>query len=353
MRRNLGILVAAAALVSCASLLGLNDVVRPKAFPHRVHLFEGVGCFRCHPGLGKADAPGQTPSLHLPSAALCVECHQTPHRPEDCLSCHTEPGARERREQAQLYLRFSHAPHLPEVNMSCGRCHLGVPEDRPEPPTMATCLTCHKHSDAYQVRSCKQCHNDLPSEELRPASHAVHGQDFSARHGALAGSQRDYCATCHGETFCASCHGVSVPALAARLAFDQVTLGSSTLHRAGFRARHAEEARSAPGTCVSCHAPSSCNDCHSNNGVAAAGRLTRGPHPPSWVGVTAAENEHGRAARLDPVACASCHDGAGEQLCASCHSVGGVGGNVHPPGWQSHKRLSERPCRLCHQGVTR
>lgn len=339
------LLVAALLLAaSCARVLGFQDRAAVPQFPHRAHVFAGVGCFTCHGGLTSGDD-----RLHLPSAESCVGCHSPPHTPGDCLSCHSDPGTRPRLEQARTYLRFDHAPHLPAVNMSCGRCHLGVPEDQVAPPSMTTCLSCHEHQDAYDVRTCDQCHRDLPAEAIKPASHAVHGLDFATRHGALAGSQRDYCATCHGQKFCLDCHGVSVPALASRLDFARTDgRGSTALHRAGFRARHAEEARAAPGTCTTCHAPQSCADCHAQSGVAATGRLTRGPHPADWVGVGSEQNRHGRAARLDPVGCAACHDGAGEQLCVSCHAVGRVGGNVHPPGWHSNKRLTERPCRLCH-----
>jgi hypothetical protein len=73
------------------------------------------------------------------------------------------------------------------------------------------------------------------------------------------------------------------------------------------------------------------------------------PHPAGWVGVGIGGNDHGPAARRDPAACASCHGGAGEQLCVSCHRVGGVGGSPHPPGWQSNQPRSALPCRLCHR----
>ena len=160
---------------------------------------------------------------------------------------------------------------------------------------------------------------------------------------------------CHDERACAGCHGASVPALPSRLAFDDPL--RAAVHRAGFRSRHADEARGQPGLCTTCHRVESCTDCHAAEGVAAraaGGAPTGSPHPAGWVGLGPAGNEHGRAARRDPLACASCHGGAGEMLCVGCHRVGGIGGNPHPPGWSS--RLDERadlPCRLCHAGLTR
>jgi hypothetical protein len=107
-------------------------------------------------------------------------------------------------------------------------------------------------------------------------------------------------------------------------------------------ARHPEEARGDPGLCTTCHTESSCVDCHTRENV--AGGSTRSPHPPGW-----ANGEHGVQARIDPMSCASCHGGAGEQLCVGCHSVGGPGGNPHGPGFSSRKdEHHDLPCRLCH-----
>ena len=83
-------------------------------------------------------------------------------------------------------------------------------------------------------------------------------------------------------------------------------------------------------------------------GVSAVAGNAGSPHGPGWVGLGVAENEHGRAARRDPVACASCHGGAGEALCVSCHKVGGPGGNPHPPGYSSQQPMTAMPCRMCH-----
>ena len=110
------------------------------------------------------------------------------------------------------------------------------------------------------TRDCAGCHVDLPAELVMPTSHVVHEGDFVREHGARAASARDLCATCHGDRFCASCHGAGlVAALPARLRFEDVRL--SGLHRAGFAARHADEARADPGLCTTCHAESTCRTC--------------------------------------------------------------------------------------------
>jgi hypothetical protein len=199
------------------------------------------------------------------------------------------------------------------------------------------------------VRDCQACHVDIAAELRPPPSHLVHGPEFLRGHAAQAASAADLCGSCHRESFCASCHGATAPALPSTLAFDDPF--AAGMHRAGFRARHAEASRADPGLCSACHTGSSCRGCHDREGVAAAGTAGGAtPHPPGWVGIGPGANEHGRAARRDPASCASCHGGAGEALCVGCHRVGGIGGDPHPPGWSSDRSTLEAPCRACHVG---
>jgi hypothetical protein len=122
------------------------------------------------------------------------------------------------------------------------------------------------------------------------------------------------------------------------------------VHRAGFRARHAEEAKGDPGLCTTCHAPNMCTDCHMREKVSATSGA-RSPHPTGWLGLPGQRNDHGHAAWMEPEICAGCHGGAGETLCVGCHKVGGIGGSPHAAGWSGRGRsMTERPCRLCHSG---
>jgi hypothetical protein len=266
------------------------------------------------------------------------------------------PHAREGAEMARKHVRFSHASHMPRVNGNCVRCHSDVArEDEVLRPKMASCLSCHAHKEQFKPEACEVCHVDLGEERVLPQTHLVHEGDFIREHGNRAASARDLCATCHTERSCAACHGKTTPALPAVRAFDDPFRAS--VHRAGFRARHSEEARAQPGLCVTCHSVSSCSDCHNRSGVGvfasngAPITPSRSPHPPGWVAV-GGENGHGRAARLDPLACASCHGGAGEALCVTCHRSGGIGGSPHPPGFASDRQKArDMPCRMCHQGA--
>lgn len=334
--------VIVVALAACASVLGLRRA-GPQPFPHGKHVRAGVACTRCHPGLDRDDGR----ALHVPDDASCTAagCHAKPHDPKPCLGCHAAEGALAELAGARDHLEFDHGRHLPRVRGNCMRCHEGVAEgDDHLRPAMAICFRCHDHDASRDARTCDACHRDLEASGELPASHLAHDGDWVRDHGTRAASSAELCRTCHGERFCASCHGVTVAALPATQHFDDPFAPS--VHRAGFAARHALEAKADPGACQTCHAPDRCIACHTARGVAGSERAS--PHPPGWVGISAGENEHGREARRDPAACAACHGGAGEALCVQCHRVGGVGGNPHPPGWSSRVSLGEMPCRMCH-----
>ena len=338
----------AAALIlaaACARVLGLRtDTDHP--FEHRAHVLEGIACTKCHGSIPEA---GEDGPLHLPSNAACLECHEQPHDERPCRGCHGLDFTPTRLQMAKRYLRFAHATHLPEVAGNCVRCHQDVQQNEHTLlPRMAACLSCHEHKDSFELADCDDCHQNLEAEHTRPVSHLVHEEDYVQRHRTDAAANRALCETCHTQAQCASCHGVNVAVLPQRRDFSTPSL--SGLHRAGFRSRHAREAAANRGLCVTCHTESSCQRCHAESGLAANGTARFNPHPPGWVSTTPGGNAHGPAARRDPVSCASCHSGGGEQLCVDCHRVGGVGGSVHPPGWSSPRNpRTDLPCRLCHE----
>ena len=323
------LLIALLFVAACASVLGFKSAT--SAFPHRKHVLAGVPCTKCHVDIQKDDGT----ALHIPEQESCKSCHKEDYRiPEAAVA---------ELAQARDHLLFDHGKHLPRAKQNCMRCHVGVAEgDEHMRPPMASCFKCHdKDQDA---RRCDACHKNLETSGELPQSHLAHTGDWMHDHGTRAASSSQACASCHAERFCASCHGVTVAALPATQRFTDPFTPS--VHRAGFASRHALEAKSDPAACQTCHQSDRCAACHLAKGVAGGDRAN--PHPPGWVGLTAGESEHGREARRDPAACAACHGGAGEMLCVSCHKVGGVGGNIHPPGWSSNVPLGSMPCRLCH-----
>lgn len=331
-------------VAACASLLGLHDQP-PRAFPHRVHVNSGVSCTTCHKQVAQSQASS---ALDLPGPQQCVTCHEQPHDARPCGSCHGRESDRHSVLEAKRHLRFSHAQHTSITSGRCTRCHDAVlAVDGPLRPPMATCLSCHTHQQQWATRSCEPCHARMQSEGTRPESHVFHGESFLQRHGFEAAGARDLCNSCHTQSDCLSCHGVHVPALPSLWHFDDVQ--RPDMHPSGFLARHSIEARIDPALCVTCHGDASyCERCHERRGLLDVNATRGSPHPPNWVGTRGADNRHGLAARANPLACASCHGGAGEALCVGCHRVGGPGGNPHPPGFGSNKPMSELPCRLCH-----
>lgn len=328
------------ALAACAGVLGLT-ASGPQHFPHRKHVLAGVPCTRCHVDIAADD----NRALHIPAEAACLACHAKPHDTHPCFGCHVAATAFADLADARAHLVFDHKRHVPASHGECVRCHVGISEgDTHLRPPMATCFRCHDHEAARDARRCDACHRGLEDAGTLPLSHLAHDGDWLREHGTRAASSADVCQTCHRDSFCAECHGATVPVLPATAHFADPFRAS--VHRAGFTARHALEARAEPGACLTCHQPDRCASCHLARGIAGEGR--RSPHPPSWVGLSASDNAHGREARRDPSACAACHDGAGQALCIGCHKVGGIGGNPHPAGWSSRLPLAALPCRLCH-----
>jgi Cytochrome c7 and related cytochrome c len=340
------ILLLALASAACASVLGLHRTSVSHPFEHRAHALRGINCVECHQGVARADTTGPA---HVPSDDDCRRCHTKPHDERACRECHGETYVREGVELARKHLRFEHRKHMGPTNGDCVRCHEEITQRDSESvlPKMASCFGCHQHRDQWTLGDCDGCHVEIATEGTAPSDHLVHDADFAREHGVRAASARDICSSCHSERSCAACHGGgAVPALPTKLAFDEIRL--SGLHRAGFRSRHAEEARADPGLCVTCHTENSCIDCHVAQGVA-PGAEARSPHPRGWISTGPGGGEHGTQARIDPVSCAGCHGGAGEQLCINCHRVGGPGGNPHGRGFSSKKnKFHDVPCRLCH-----
>lgn len=336
------------AVSACAGILGIRPPGR-RPFEHRAHVVEGVSCLECHAGVTTAKDTGP---LHLPGQQVCTKCHQEPHDTRDCGSCHGLAGTRAAAAEAREALHFDHAAHLPRTKGDCVRCHndvqLGAEQLR---PTMGTCFGCHNHAEEMVVRKCDGCHVDLEKEGIKPDEWVVHGPDFMREHGVRSATNGELCGSCHAEKFCVGCHAAGVaPATPARLALGDPFTDS--VHRAGFLSRHSLEARGQPGLCTTCHSPSTCTTCHERSAVSATAAGARSPHPRGWLGLPGQSNDHGREAWRDPATCASCHSGAGEKLCVDCHRVGAIGGNPHPPGYQSSGNARTGvACRACHGGA--
>ena len=346
-RALLLLLIAVVGLsAACAEILGFRPP-GPRPFEHRAHVLQGISCTRCHGGVSMA---GEEGPQHLPTSGDCRSCHDHPHDEHSCAGCHGLATTRAGAARARQILRFEHSTHVPRVKGDCVRCHVDIERGADAlRPRMATCGSCHEHTQQI-VTDCDACHVDIHEEGVTPDDHMIHGPNFLREHGdARRRRTRQICSSCHQDSFCAGCHGVTTPALPEHLAFDEPMRAG--VHRAGFLARHPDEARADPGLCTTCHAPSVCSSCHDRERISVVGGGAS-PHPSGWLGLPGQRNDHGRAAWRDPDTCAGCHGGAGEALCVGCHKVGGVGGNPHSASFKSRKQpKTDRPCRMCHGGL--
>jgi hypothetical protein len=344
--RLVAILLFAVALVlgACAKRLLTR-------FPHVQHLTEiecgemgkpkCLSCASCH-------LPGTEGTWEKPRADQCSRCHEgeakvvPPSRPKASV----RPAAYD--------VIFSHEKHLElkAIKGQCVDCHagaVGVQGGPPLFPPMSACLSCHEHREQFDRKNCGVCHDQRELRELRPSSFVSHDGAWLERHGADARHDGATCSLCHTQTSCDSCHDSNQTLGAQQRQPEEVT--REFIHRFDFVSRHAIEATSQPGQCLTCHTTNQCDACHAQRGVSGALRTGRSPHPPGWSsGAAASTNLHGREARRDITSCAACHDQGPMTNCVRCHRPGGLGGTPHSPGWNSTESRSGPGCIACHGG---
>jgi c(7)-type cytochrome triheme protein len=342
--------VCTVALWSCTRLRSESET-GTLLFPHALHV-EQADCSTCHEGI--AENTGGATGAYIPKKPTCANCHDVEDE-ENCSTCHKGPKEGVRFTKLKRHLNFSHAGHSEQVE-DCATCHPKDAERGALIPGHPTCNAEGCHARTYSTLQCRSCHQNLRRYRLEPLSQLRHGPNFANEHGTLARQFVRACAQCHDQTYCAECHAAhTAPAKPSILFPDDVE--AEFIHRGNFVARHAIEARSAPQSCRKCHGQRHCRACHALNGVAVAphqdlsGGKTRDYHPSGWMSV-GSPRFHGTKARLDINRCASCHDRGASSNCVSCHSVGGIGGNPHPPGWSWRDKDAQcrtaAMCATCH-----
>jgi hypothetical protein len=281
---------------------------------------------------------------------------------------------------------------------------------------VADCSTCHTRN------GCESCHQEpgtraarfiaqLPAREhveapgvvltrRAPESHA--SPWFAMRHGTVAATRRETCASCHAQqTFCTTCHvpvvaaalpgalpgerrpepvallrnapatgasasgarlALSGPALdtvrrtieprvhvpaeaAARVVPQRTVRRGAEFHPPGFATTHAAAAYGRRLDCAQCHNQRTfCRDCHTESGFQARGRLGQGYHDaePVWL------LRHGQAARQTLETCTTCH---AQRDCQQCHSaLGAFRVNPHRSDFDARRAQRRNPaiCLACH-----
>ncbi len=329
---------------ACATFVGTRAGVKRHIAPHEIHTKAEVDCLACHETIFDAES---LKVRNLPPEAKCLECHKQEKESGNCAFCHV--GKPVTYAPVERHLTFNHLKHL-EENEDCSVCHKVLPEPGVAAnvtPKKADCNQCHVHQAQFDNGECQVCHLDMQRYGLVPITAFTHGGDYLRRHAqdALAGQA---CATCHMQSFCADCHATpgTVP-LRMDLLYPE-RIDRQFIHRNDFESRHSVEARADQSLCLKCHTQNDCQSCHTVRGVSGSNPLVN-PHPQDY----ALGQRHGRDARMDIVSCASCHDQGAQSICVDCHRVGGVGGNPHPPSWQSRHGREEiernGTCLACHR----
>jgi predicted CXXCH cytochrome family protein len=138
-------------------------VIQPVEFNHRLHV-EGAGieCLLCHEYYQSGESSG------LPSAGLCLECHEgglteSPEEQKLLDLAGSESGLHfEKLFRMPDHVYYSHRTHVVVAGLECEECHGGIAETTAPPPTalvritMDTCVDCHAEQG---VRTdCTHCH---------------------------------------------------------------------------------------------------------------------------------------------------------------------------------------------------
>jgi len=339
MRTSRVILGAVLVLAGCAYILARRDVLR---FSHSRHFESEIGCPACHEGVEKSETGGR----HLPAMDTCRECHEE-EVVSKCSYCHSHPDHAKAIHPSITDLVFSHKAHMERTGDDCFTCHPAKKSskslDRLIPP-MKTCETCH--SEEIGRLDCTFCHKDLSMLAQPPRSFMVHRQGWQRDHAALARPQPDICARCHDRSHCASCHS----------RVEEITIYSRSpegvarqyIHRGDWITLHGADARLDQASCLRCHGIKGCEECHKRMKVSPTGPQGIHRHPQGWL-VQGSPDFHGRAARREIAACASCHDRGTQSNCVTCHRSRPGARSPHPPGWSSPLDRTRAPaCSPCH-----
>ena len=137
------------------------EVQQPIAFPHKVHLKNGMQCEVCHRGVT------QGAQAAIPSVSLCMTCHQVIARKKPEIKKlagyykkgEDVPWQRVYWFYPSAHVSFWHAPHI-RAGVDCKSCHGDMRQEtvavRKAGLTMGFCLNCHTLRHA--PTDCTTCH---------------------------------------------------------------------------------------------------------------------------------------------------------------------------------------------------
>ena len=334
-------IAALVAIAACAGVLGLTRT-GPQPFPHRKHVLAGVACTKCHADMARG---GDT--LHIPDDATCATCHAQPHDTRPCLGCHATPRARSpsspRRAITSCSITRTHAaPTQGQLHALPRRRRRGRRPAAPADGDLLQVPRPRRRARRAQLRRLPQATSTTRARCRRPTSRTTATGCAST---ARAPRRRPRCARAATRSRSAR-SATARPSRRCRRPRTFADPFAPSVHRAGFAARHALEARARAGRVHDLPPAVELRELPPRQGR----RRRRSPQPaPAGLGRHHVRRERARprgAPRSDRVRRAATT--APAALCVGCHKVGGVGGNPHPAGWSSRLPASAMPCRLCH-----
>jgi hypothetical protein len=355
------LLVIAAAAAAVGAARGAPWTVSPALLPadtpvvrdaHSAHPPGSPACAACHP---RATASAWASERLAPTMAECAACHPEAKGAtalstvtDACRRCHVAFGA----DGAPLpgsaprpNVRFSHRAHAAEA---CGDCHPAAAAGRKaeagrDVVGMRTCYACHE-GKGRALAACRTCHiahadgrivTEIGGALLTPPDWlkgGTHGADWRGNHAAVAGSDSEFCASCHQESWCSRCHAAKIR--------------PRDIHPGDWLFAHGVSTRMDNPRCRSCHRSQSfCIGCHRRAGVAPDSPSNARPEGVDRFHRGESPEQICRRARYDIEACASCHS---ESSCITCHAAI----NPHPSGF-AHRckplaQRNRRACAKCH-----
>ena len=359
----------AGAVALAVETVRTDSVMLPASKPsakdiHDLHPKTKDGCSTCHKDVSFSKWASDR---LIPKMLDCGRCHEevvnvTLFSPfeEKCKKCHL-PLKKRSRPTRGVYprpnVRFSHVAHLSSKYKSkkrsedkeCATCHPYSVSGRArgkgiDVVGMKTCYRCHL-SSGKNLSACRTCHLTYPDGRMKTEINdkvlfpppwlkgQSHGPDWAGTHASQAGSDSEFCASCHKEKFCTDCHsGRRRP---------------KNIHPGDWISTHGVSTRMDNPRCQSCHRSQSfCIQCHRRAGVA--------PDSPRKARPLGTRGYHGdkspaeicRRAKFNITACTSCHS---EGSCVQCHQVI----NPHPSGFEKRckplVRKNSRACSKCHK----
>ena len=139
-----------------------THVQQPIAFPHKIHVKNGMPCDACHAGVGE----GQQAAI--PGATVCMTCHQViaTNKPEiKKLAAYYKKGEEVPWQRVYWFypsshVDFWHGPHI-RAGVECKSCHGDMSKEtvavRKAGLNMGFCVNCHL--ERHAPTDCTTCHN--------------------------------------------------------------------------------------------------------------------------------------------------------------------------------------------------